>query len=326
MSSVLLDDRPLTLVGQYRRVLRLRHYSRRTEAAYITWVRRFVRFHGMLHPRAMTPNHVRAFLSHLSIERKVSASTQNQALASLLFLYRDVLRMPLPWLDGIERAKRSIRLPSVLTREETWRMIDGLSRSSQVLAVLMYGSGLRLTEAVSLRVKDVDLKSRSVTIRSGKGGKDRITVLPERLVELPEEQLAHARRRWLQDIRDPRFAIELPDALARKVPTAARQFGWYWVFPATRLYHDGRNGSLRRHHLHQTGVQRSVALAARAAGLHKRVTCHTFRHSFATHLLQAGYDIRTIQELMGHSDVSTTMLYTHVLNRGGRGVRSPADA
>jgi integron integrase len=325
MSSVLLDDRPLTLVGQYRRVLRLRHYSRRTEAAYIAWVRRFVRFHGMQHPRTMTPNHVRAFLSHLSIERKVSASTQNQALASLLFLYRDVLRMPLPWLDGIERAKRPMRLPSVLTREETWRMIDGLSGCSQVLAVLMYGSGLRLTEAVSLRVKDVDLESRSVTIRSGKGEKDRLIVLPERLVEPLEEQLAHARRRWLQDIRDPRFAIELPDALARKVPNAARQFAWYWVFPATRLYHDGRSGSLRRHHLHQTGVQRSVALAARASGLQKRVTCHTFRHSFATHLLQAGYDIRTIQELMGHSDVSTTMLYTHVLNRGGRGVRSPAD-
>jgi integron integrase len=326
MSKVLLDDRPLTLVGQYRRVLRLRHYSSRTEAAYIAWVRRFVRFHGMEHPRTMTPNHVRSFLSHLSIERKVSASTQNQALASLLFLYRDVLRMPLPWLDGIERAKRPMRLPSVLTREETWLMIDGLSGCSQVIAVLMYGSGLRLTEAVSLRVKDVDLKSRSVTLRSGKGEKDRITVLPERLVEPLEEQLADARRRWLQDIRDPRFAIELPDALARKVPNAARQFAWYWVFPATRLYHDPRSGRIRRHHLHQTGVQRSVALAARAAGLQKRVTCHTFRHSFATHLLQVGYDIRTIQELMGHSDVSTTMLYTHVLNRGGRGVRSPADA
>lgn len=326
MSSVLLDDRPLTLVGQYRRVLRLRRYSRRTEAAYIAWVRRFVRFHGMQHPRAMTPSHVRAFLSHLTIEQKVSASTQNQALASLLFLYRDVLRMPLPWLDGIERAKRPRRLPCVLTREEAWRMIDGLSGSSKLIAILMYGSGLRLTEAVNLRVKDVDLQSRAVTVRSGKGEKDRITVLPERLLDPLEAQLDCARRLWLQDLRDPRFAIALPDALSRKAPNAARQFAWYWVFPATRLHHDSRNDGIRRHHLHQTGVQRSVALAARAARIERRVTCHTFRHSFATHLLQAGYDIRTIQELMGHSDVSTTMLYTHVLNRGGRGVRSPADA
>ena len=323
--SVLLDDRPLTLIGQYRRVIRLRHYSRRTEAAYVAWVRRFVRFHAMQHPRSMTPTHVRDFLSHLSSEAKVSASTQNQALAALLFLYRDVLRMPLPWLQGIERAKRPLRLPSVLTREEAWRVIEGLSGSSKVLAVLMYGSGLRVTEAVSLRVKDLDLKMRSVTVRSGKGGKDRVTVLPERLLEALEEQLNHARRCWLQDLRDPRFEIALPDGYARKSPNAARQFPWYWVFPATRVYHDRHAGGSRRHHLHQTSVQRSVAMAARAANLNKRVTCHTFRHSFATHLLEAAYDIRTIQELMGHSDVSTTMLYTHVLNRGGRGVRSPAD-
>lgn len=326
MSSVLLDDRPLTLIGQYRRVIRLRHYSPRTEAAYIAWVRRFVRFHGMQHPRSMSPSHVRAFLSHLSSQRQVSASTQNQALAALLFLYRDVLRMSLPWLGGIERAKRPMRLPSVLTHDEAWRVIDGLSGTSQMLAILMYGSGLRLTEAVSLRVKDIDLKARSVTVRSGKGDKDRVTVLPERLVEPIAEQLSHARRCWLQDLRDPRFAIVLPDALARKAPHAARQLAWYWVFPATRVYHDSASGAVRRHHLHQTGVQRSVALAARATNIQKRVTCHTFRHSFATHLLEAGYDIRTIQELLGHSDVSTTMLYTHVLNRGGRGVRSPADS
>lgn len=323
--SVLLDDRPLTLVGQYRRVMRLRHYSRRTEEAYVGWVRRFVRFHSMQHPRAMTPIHVRQFLSHLSSEQKVSASTQNQALAAILFLYRDVLRMALPWLQGIERAKRPLRLPSVLTREEAWRVIDGLSGSSQLLAILMYGSGLRVTEAVSLRIKDVDLEKRSVTVRSGKGEKDRVTVLAERIVEPLREQIDRARRCWQQDLRDPKFAIDLPDGYARKSPNAARQFAWYWVFPATRVYHDQRVGGTRRHHLHQTGVQRAVALAARASNINKRVTCHTFRHSFATHLLEAGYDIRTIQELMGHSDVSTTMLYTHVLNRGGRGVRSPAD-
>ena len=190
---------------------------------------------------------------------------------------------------------------------------------------MMYGSGLRLTEAVSVRVKDVDLEARSVTVRSGKGGKDRITVLPERLVEPLEEQLDHARRAWTQDLREARFAIQLPDALARKMPDATRQFAWYWVFPATRAYRDSPSGTVRRHHLHQSGVQRSLGLAVRAAGVNKRVTCHTFRHSFATHLLESGYDIRTIQELMGHADVSTTMIYTHVLNRGGRGVRSPAD-
>lgn len=325
MSPVLLDDRPLTLIGQLRRVIRLRHYSARTEATYVGWVRRFVRFHAMQHPRSLSPRHIRAFLSHLSIGGSVSASTQNQALAALLFLYRDVLRMPLPWLEGIERAKRPVRLPSVLTRDEVWHVIEGLPRRSRTLAILMYGSGLRLTEAVSLRVKDVDLQARSVTVRSGKGGKDRITVLSERLVEPLEEQVDHARRCWKQDLRDERFAIALPDALARKVPDAARQFAWYWLFPATRTYRDPRSGAVRRHHLHQSGVQRSLGLAVRAAGVNKRVTCHTFRHSFATHLLESGYNIRTIQDLLGHADVSTTMIYTHVLNRGGRGVRSPAD-
>ena len=322
---IALDDRPLTLVGQYRRIIRLRHYSPRTEEAYISWLRRFVRFHKMQHPRSLAPSDVRAFLSHLSTSRSVSASTQNQALAALLFLYRDVLRMPLPWLDGIERAKRPMRLPSVLTREEAWRVIEGLSGTSRTLAVLMYGSGLRVTEAVGLRVKDVDIESRSVTVRSGKGGKDRITVLPERLVEPMREQVDHARRFWQRDLSDPRFGVTLPDALARKAPGAARLFAWYWVFPATRVFQDGKTGGSRRHHLHQTGVQRAVALSAHAARIQKRVTCHTFRHSFATHLLEAGSDIRTIQELMGHVDVSTTMIYTHVLNRGGRGVRSPVD-
>lgn len=236
VSPVLLDDRPLTLIGQYRRVIRLRHYSPRTEAAYVGWVRRFVRFHAMQHPRTLKPTHVRAFLSSLSTEHSVSASTQNQALAALLFLYRDVLRMALPWLAGIERAKRPLRLPTVLTREEAWRVIEGMPGSSRILAILMYGSGLRLTEAVSLRVKDVDLKARSVTVRSGKGGKDRITVLPERLMEPLGEQLERARRWWMQDLRDDRFAIALPDALARKIPNAARQFAWYWVFPARRTY------------------------------------------------------------------------------------------
>ncbi|HEX9565231.1 MAG TPA: integron integrase [Gemmatimonadaceae bacterium] len=320
-----IDDRPLTLIGQLRRVIRLRHYSPRTETAYVSWVRQFVRFHAGRHPRSLLPGDVRSFLSHLSQGRSVSASTQNQALAALLFLYRDVLRMQLPWLEGIERAKRPVRLPVVLTREETTRVIDALAGASRLLAILMYGSGLRVTEAVSLRVKDVDFASRSVTVRSGKGSKDRITVLSERLVEPLREQLELARASWRNDLADPRFGVALPGALGRKVPAAPRQFAWYWLFPATRVYRDRATGAPRRHHLHQTGVQRAVALAARASRVNKRVTCHTFRHSFATHLLEAGYDIRTIQELMGHSDVSTTMIYTHVLNRGGRGVQSPAD-
>jgi integron integrase len=256
----------------------------------------------------------------------VSASTQNQGLAALLFLYRDVLRMPLPWLEDIERAKRPSRLPVVLTRSEASRVIDAVPGRCRLLAILMYGSGLRVTEAVSLRVKDVDLESRSLAVRSGKGAKDRITVIPERLIEPLREQLEEARRRWRGDLADSTFGVELPGALARKLPGAGRQFAWYWLFPARRTYRDRSTGALRRHHLHQTGVQRAVSLAARAAQVDKRVTCHTLRHSFATHLLEAGYDIRTIQELLGHADLSTTMIYTHVLNRGGRGVRSPADA
>jgi integron integrase len=323
---IALDDRPLTLIGQLRRVVRLRHYSPRTEGAYVGWVKRYVRFHSLRHPRSLTPADVRAFLGHLAQDRSVSASTQNQALAAPLFLYRDVLRTPLPWLEGIERAKRPSRLPVVLTRAEASRVIDAIPGACRLLAILMYGSGLRITEAVSLRVKDVDLESRSVVVRSGKGSKDRITVLPERLIEPLREQVEQARRRWLGDLRDPTFGVELPGALPRKLSGAVRQFAWYWLFPSHRTFRDRATGALRRHHLHQTGVQRAVSLAARAARVDKRVTCHTFRHSFATHLLEARYDIRTIQELLGHADVSTTMIYTHVLIRGGRGVRSPADA
>jgi integron integrase len=292
----------------------------------VAWVKRFVRFHSLQHPRSLTPADVRAFLSHLARDQSVSASTQNQALAALLFLYRDVLRMPLPWLEGIERAKRPSRLPVVLTRTEASRVIDAVPGTCRLLAILMYGSGLRVTEAVSLRVKDIDFESRSLAVRSGKGAKDRITVLPERLIEPLREQVEEARCRWRGDLADSTFGVELPGALARKLPGAGRQFAWYWLFPARRTYRDRSTGALRRHHLHQTGVQRAVSLAARAAQVDKRVTCHTLRHSFATHLLEAGYDIRTIQELLGHADLSTTMIYTHVLNRGGRGVRSPADA
>jgi integron integrase len=320
-----LDDRPLTLIGRLRQVLRTRRYSPRTEEAYVAWVKRFARFHGMRHPRTLGPAGVSAFLSDLATVGKVSASTQNQALAAILFLYRETLNAPLPWLDGVVRAKRPKRLPVVLTRDEVRRVIDGMSGTAQLAAILMYGGGLRRMEAVGLRVKDVDLATRAVTVRSGKGGKDRITVLPERLVSPLREQLALVERCWRGDLREEAFGVALPDALERKMPAAARSLEWYWLFPASRPYRDEASGRLRRHHVHETVVQRAVTLAAHAACVGKRVTCHTFRHSFATHLLESGYDIRTIQELLGHTDVSTTMIYTHVLNRGGRGVKSPAD-
>lgn len=320
-----LDDRPLTLIGQLRSCLRRQHYSPRTEEAYVAWVRRFVRFHGLRHPRHLGPADVRSFISSLAVEGKVSASTQNQAHAALLFLYRQVLRTPLPWLEGMERAKRPVRLPVVLTRDEVARVLAAMTGSAQLAAILMYGSGLRLMEAVSLRVKDVDITSRSVTVRSGKGAKDRVTVLPERLVAPLREQLRVVKRQWHEDVKGLGFGVALPDGLARKSPHAARDFAWYWLLPATRTYFDRLAGVQRRNHIHETVIQKAVTLAARATSIPKRVNCHALRHSFAMHLLESGCDIRTIQELLGHSDVSTTMIYAHVLNRGGRGVRSPAD-
>ncbi|MGQ0764373.1 MAG: integron integrase [Gemmatimonadota bacterium] len=326
ITPTLISERPLSLVGQLRRNLRLRRYSPRTEEAYVGWVRRFVRYSGLRHPRVLGPSEVTAFLSHLVSNGGVSASTQNQALAAIRFMYLEVLRMPLPWLDGVERAKRPSRLPVVLARSEIELVLGRLSGSKRLAALLMYGAGLRLMEALRLRVKDVDLASRSITVRSGKGSKDRMTVLPERAVDPLGLQLAHVERLWSTDVRDSEFGVELPDGLARKLPGASRSLPWYWLFPARRTYFEAGTGARRRHHFHETAIQRSVTAAGVACGIRKRVTCHAFRHSFATHLLEAGYDIRTIQELLGHSDVSTTMIYTHVLNRVGRGVRSPADA
>jgi integron integrase len=323
--GIRLDDRPLTLIGQLTRTLKLRHYSVRTTDAYVSWIRRFVRFHGGRHPRVLEPTHVRAFLTSLAVEGHVSAATQNQARAAIWFLYREVLHMPMPWLDGVAPAKRPRRLPTVLTRADVATITGAVSGATRLVVRLLHGSGLRLMEALSLRVKDIEVATRTITVRAGKGQRDRVTILADAAIDDLRVQLRRAEALWRQDLRSREFGLPLPGGLAQKTPAAARSWEWYWVFPGRQL-HPRAGGGLTRFHIHPTLVQRNVADAGRACRLGKRVTCHTFRHSFATHLLESGYDIRTIQELMGHRDVSTTMIYTHVLNRGGRGVKSPADA
>lgn len=309
-----------------RAAIRLHGYSPRTEKAYVGWIRRYVRFHGARHPREMAEPEVTAFLTHLAVERNVSASTQNQALSAILFLYRKVLGLELDWLDGLVRARRPSRLPVVLTRDEVTRVLDHLTGTPRLMGSLLYGSGLRLLECARLRVKDVDLERREIRIRDGKGKRDRVTLLPESLEAPLRDYLVRVHRMHRRDLEMGWGSVELPTAIERKYPRAPWEWGWQWVFPATRPYHHPGTGRRRRHHLHESVLQRAVKQAVRDAGLSKPATCHTLRHSFATHLLEDGYDIRTIQELLGHRDVSTTMIYTHVLNRAGRGVRSPLDS
>jgi integron integrase len=314
------------LLPQLRSALRVRHYSPRTEETYVAWVRRFVKFHGTRHPADLDAADVARFLTHLADAGHVSAATQNQALAALLFLYRDVLGRDFGWLTGVVRAKRPKRLPVVLSREEVRRVLDAMSGMPKLMAHLLYGSGLRLNECIAIRVKDVDLGRRQLTVRAGKGNRDRLTVLPDVIASVLGRQLEKGRARHQEEVATGGGGwTTLPDALERKYPGAAREWAWQYVFPAKRLAWDAGQGVWRRHHIDETVLQRAVKAGARAAQLSKRVSCHTFRHSFATHLIEDGYDIRTVQELLGHRDVNTTMIYTHVLNRGGRGVRSPAD-
>ena len=316
-----------SLLTDLRRVLRLRHYSVRTEDAYVAWVRRYVRFSGMRHPRELGPTDVTRFLSSLAVERHVAASTQNQALSALLFLYKEVLDVPVGWLSALVRAKRQPRVPVVLTSDEVRRVLaeaNGCGSPALVIGML-YGTGMRLLEALRLRVKDVDFGRNEIAVRGGKGDRDRVTMLPERLKGPLLRHLAEVRVQHERDVGRGGGWVELPGALDGKYPNAGREWGWQWVFPATRTYDHAATTQRRRHHLHETVVQRVFKEALRAAGVAKHASCHTLRHSFATHLLEAGYDIRTVQELLGHRDVSTTMVYTHVLNRGGRGVKSPAD-
>jgi integron integrase len=313
------------LLDRVRQEIRTRHYSRRTEKAYLHWIKRFIFFHGVRHPAAMGEAEVTRFLSSLAVDGRVAASTQNQALSALLFLYKEVLAQPLPWLDDIAPAKRPVRLPVVLSREEVQAILAHLHGTSRLMGTLLYGGGLRLLECCRLRVKDVDFAAKQIIVRNGKGDKDRGTLLP---VVATSDLPRHLEAVHLQHQRDLDRAagwVELPGALGRKYPNAGREWGWQWVFPATRFYRDPETGQRRRHHLHESVLQRTVKEAVRRAGVAKPATPHTFRHSFATHLLEDGYDIRTVQELLGHSDVSTTMIYTHVLNRGWGAVRSPAD-
>ena len=318
--------RPPRLLDRVREANRLRHGSRSTEKSYIAWIRRYIVFHGKRHPAEMGAAEVAQFLSSLAVDGKVAASTQNQALSALLFLYRHVLHQDLPWLEDVVRARRPKHLPVVLTRDEVRAVISKLAGTARLMATLLYGSGLRVLECARLRVQDVDFAMNQVVVRDGKDAKDRVTVLPAVAKQPLAQHLLRVKRLHDRDLALGGGWVELPWALARKYPNAGREWPWQWVFPATRLYVDQATGQRRRHHLHETVLQRAVLEAVRQAHLGKHATPHTFRHSFATHLLEDGRDIRTVQELLGHNDVSTTMIYTHVLNRGPSGVTSPADS
>ena len=316
---------PARLLDRLRHALRVRHYSIRTEQAYVDWVRRFILFHGKRHPVNLGASEVQAFLTHLAVERRVASPTQNQAKSALLFLYREVLGLRLPWLDEMVGAKLGRRLPVVLTPGEVRQLLAHLGGTMGLVASLLYGTGMRLLESLRLRVKDVEFERRELVIRDGKGAKDRVTVLPENLMLPLQSHLGRVRALHQRDLASGHGDVWLPDALDIKYPGAPREWGWQFVFPSIVRSVDPRTGAEHRHHLNENTVQKAVALAARRAGIVKPCSPHVLRHSFATHLLQAGYDIRTVQELLGHADVKTTMIYTHVLNRGGRGVRSPLD-
>ncbi len=313
------------LLDQVRARIRVKHYSIRTEQAYVDWIRRFIRHFGKRHPKDMGAEEVAAFLSHLAVAGRVSASTQNQAKSALLFLYKEVLALELPWLNKVESAKAPKRLPVVLTRDEVMAVLSRLEGSHSLIARLLYGTGLRIMECLRLRVKDIDFACGEILVRDGKGAKDRVTMLPESLASALQAHLVRVRELHRQDVEAGHGEVYLPYALDRKYPSAGREWMWQYVFPSASLSVDPRTGIVRRHHVQDQAVQRAIRQAVRDAGVNKPATPHTLRHSFATHLLESGYDIRTVQELLGHSDVSTTMIYTHVLNRGGRGVASPLD-
>jgi integron integrase len=313
------------LLDQVRDVIRRKHYSFRTEQTYLHWTRRFILFHGKRHPREMAEAEVTEFLTFLAREGQVAASTQNQALSALLFLYKEVLRQEIGWLDQVERVKRPARLPVVLTKEEVRKVFAHLHGTHRLMAGLLYGSGLRLMECVRLRVKDVDFGYAQVVVRDGKGARDRVTMLPVNLVQALERHLQKVKVQHDEDLEAGMGSVYLPGALQKKYPNAPKDWSWQYIFPSPRISLDPRSQQKRRHHVEESSLQQAVKKAVRASGIIKPATCHSLRHSFATHLLQNGYDIRTVQELLGHKDLSTTMVYTHVLNKPGIGVESPLD-
>lgn len=317
---------PPRLLDRLRASLRSRHYSRRTEQAYCLWARRFIYFHNVRHPDEMGEEEINAFLTHLAVDEKVSASTQTQALSALLFMYRNVLGREIGDLSGVIRARKPDRLPVVMTRTEVRTVLECLDADKWLMAALMYGSGMRLMECLRMRVQDIDFAHGEIIVRNGKGSKDRVTMLPDALKPPLRDQLKRAQAVHQRDLVAGWGRVVLPDALDRKYPNAATEWGWQWVFPQERRWCDPKTGMQGRHHVHPTVMQRAMKEAVRASGVVKHVGCHTLRHSFATHLLESGYDIRTIQELLGHRSLNTTMIYTHVLNRGGLGVTSPFDA
>jgi len=313
------------VLDQVRNVLRLKHYSYRTEEAYVQWIKRFIVFNGKRHPEEMGEKEVSQFLTWLASKRKVAASTQNQALCALLFLYKEVLKKDFGWLDDVERAKRPSRLPVVFTREEIKAILARLEGFKWIMANLLYGSGLRLMECLRLRVKDIEFDYSQIIVRDAKGSKDRVTILPEKLKEPLKRHLEKVKVLHEQDLKEGFGRVYLPFALARKYPNAEKEWGWQYVFPSKKRSIDPRSGIERRHHVDASVLQRAIKYAIREAKIAKPGNCHTFRHSFATHLLENGYDIRTVQELLGHKDIKTTMIYTHVIKKGGRGVQSPLD-
>lgn len=313
------------LLEQVRDVIRRKHFSFRTEQTYLDWIRRFILFHGKRHPNEMAEGEVTEYLTYLARERKVAASTQNQALSALLFLYKEVLQREIGWLDQVERVKRPARLPVVLTKDEVHKIFAHLRGRHRLMAGLLYGSGLRLMECVRLRVKDVDFGYAQVVVRDGKGAKDRVTMLPVNLAQALERHLQKVQAQHEDDVEGGLGSVYLPTALERKYPNAQKEWSWQYIFPSSRISMDPRSQEKRRHHVEESSLQLAVKQAVRASGISKPATCHSLRHSFATHLLENGYDIRTVQELLGHKDVSTTMIYTHVLNKPGLGVKSPLD-
>jgi integron integrase len=320
-----VEKPPKKLLEQVSDVIRLKHYSYKTEKSYVNWIKRYILFHNKQHPREMSGKEIEEFLTHLAVEENVAASTQNQALNAILFLYKEVLKQELDLKVDAVRAKRSRYLPTVLTKEEVLAIINNLSGVYQLVVKLLYGTGLRQTECLQLRVKDLDFAQQQLTVRDAKGSESRVTMLPTSLIEELQFHLQIVKRQHQQDLEKGYGSVYLPFALERKYKNADREWIWQFVFPSYRISQDPRSKIIRRHHLHESSLQKALKQAVKIAGINKRVSCHTFRHSFATHLLQNSYDIRTVQELLGHKDVKTTMIYTHVLNRGGKGVISPLD-